>query len=251
MLKRILRFGRGPEPKHQAPPDARIYAIGDIHGRLDLLREILDLIDQDDAARGAANTSLIFLGDVVDRGPDSRGVIEKLIELSRGKRTAIFIKGNHDEIFVRTCQGDKRAAGLFDRVGGRETLLSYGVSEKDYDESDLAGLTKLALGNVPADHLAFLESFQDYHVVGDYLFVHAGVKPGVPIEEQKGSDLRWVRGEFLCHRGSHGRMVVHGHNITDEVDEQGNRIGLDTGGFATGRLTAMGVERSDRWFLST
>lgn len=235
----------------RAPPGLRIYAIGDIHGRLDLLDDLLARIDANDAARGEARTQLVFLGDLADRGPDSRGVIERLMRLSQENENVRFIFGNHEELLILAWEGDKRALGLFNRVGGRETLASYGVRHDTYDIATLEELGVLLAAHIPKSHIDFLRGFEDWIVAGDYLFVHAGVRPGASIEEQEPSDLRWIRRDFTEYRGSFGHMVIHGHTIVEQVDAQANRIGIDTGAFATGRLTAIGIEGADHWFLST
>ena len=244
-----------PEPEIEPsafalPEGRRVYAIGDIHGRRDCLDALLLMIDSDDAARTRADTRLVLLGDLVDRGSDSCGVIERSIILARSPQTVCLI-GNHEEIFIRAWEGDRKAAALFHRVGGRETMLSYGVSEAEYDACDLGDLATLIGERVPAAHIVFLRGFLDQWQCGDYLFVHAGIRPGVPLDEQRPSDLRWIRREFLDDPRDHGVMVVHGHSITDKVDEQANRIGIDTGAFASGKLTAIGIEGTERWFLST
>jgi serine/threonine protein phosphatase 1 len=253
VLKRL--FGRSQERAPRAwrvPEGQRIYAIGDIHGRRDLLDELLALIDADDAARGPAEaTRLIFLGDLVDRGPDSRGVVERVMALSEGSDRVLCLKGNHEEMLIRSWEGDRKTAAVFNRNGGRETALSYGIIAEDYDAGDLGEVVDLIGRHVPPRHIAFLDGLTEWVQAGDYLFVHAGVKPGVPLEEQAASDMRWIRKDFTEWRGDHGVMVIHGHTITDGVDEQENRIGIDTGAYATGRLTAIGLEGEDRWFLCT
>jgi serine/threonine protein phosphatase 1 len=252
VLKRL--FGRPQEslPRiWRAPVGCRLYAVGDIHGRRDLLDRLIDRINQDDAARGAAQTQIIFLGDLIDRGSDSRGVVERLIAFGASSDQVRFLSGNHEEILIRAWGGDKRATGLFNRVGGRETMLSYGMTEDEYDALDLAELAARIADYVPRAHIDFLESFDDYIEAGDYLFVHAGIRPGLLIAEQETSDLRWIRKEFTEYDGSHSHMIIHGHSITEDVDAQPNRIGIDTGAFASGKLTAIGIEDDQRWFLST
>ena len=140
---------------------------------------------------------------------------------------------------------------MFHRVGGRETLLSYGVSEAEYDACVLGDLAGLIAKHVPVDHIAFMRGFIDQWQCGDYLFVHAGIRPGLPLDEQRPSDLRWIRREFLDDPRDHGVMVVHGHSITEDVDERANRTGIDTGAFASGKLTGLGIEGAERWILST
>lgn len=232
------------------PDGMRVYAIGDIHGRLDLLDRLLVMIDEDDSRRGQADTALIFLGDLVDRGPDSLGVVERLIKL-REERPVRCLMGNHEEVFLSAVAGDLRALRFLVRIGGRETLISYGISEDEYRGVDYDGLLALLQEKVPPSHVAFLSAFEHMIEIGDYLFVHAGLRPGVAVEDQKTSDLCWIREDFLSHRDSFGKMVVHGHSITEDIDERPNRIGIDTGAFASGHLTAIGLEADQRWFLST
>ena len=240
-----------PEPRIFAmPAGERVYAIGDIHGRRDCLDQLLGLIDEDDARRGRVDTKLVLLGDLIDRGADSRGVVERAMHIAKSPQT-VLLMGNHEEILIRAWEGDRTAAGLFHRVGGRETMLSYGVSEAEYDACDLGDLADLIAAHVPAEHIAFMRSFLDQWQCGEYLFVHAGIRPGLAMEDQSASDLRWIRREFLDDPRDHGMMVVHGHSITEEVDAQPNRIGIDTGAFASGKLTALGIEGSEIWILST
>lgn len=252
VFKRLFGIAKETPPRvWNAPEGQRIYAVGDIHGRRDLLDDLLTRIDADDAARGPAQTQIIFLGDLIDRGSDSRGVVERLIQLREVSGNVRLLSGNHEELMIRVYDGDKRATSLFHRVGGRETMLSYGMSEAEYDAVDLSELAALIPNYVPLAHIDFLKSFDDWIEAGDYLFVHAGIRPGLAIEEQETSDLRWIRREFTEHKGAFSHMVIHGHTITDGVDEQSNRVGIDTGAFATGALTAIGIEGSERWFLST
>src|SRR6476659_1248591 len=240
-----------PEPRTYALFDQRrIYAIGDIHGRLDLFEDLLARIDADDAARGAADTHLILLGDLVDRGPDSAGVVERAMQLCATGKCRVLM-GNHEEVLIKTWEGDRRTAGLFARIGGRETLLSYGVSEETYEAADLQELVALTQRHVPEAHIRFMQGFEETIAEGEYLFVHAGIRPGVPHDEQSRADTRWIRREFLEDERDHGAMVGHGHSITEQVVERHNRIGIDTGAFATGKLTALGLEGAERWFLST
>lgn len=236
---------------HSVPQGERIYAIGDVHGRLDLLETLLAAIQSDDADRTSAKTMLIFLGDLVDRGPESAGVVEHLRLFSCGSIATRFLMGNHEEVFLRAVEGDLRALRLLLRIGGRETIFSYGISPEDYRNLEFEDLAALLKEKVPAEHLEFLSSFERCIEIGDYLFVHAGLRPGIALADQSSSDLRWIRDDFLRHRESFGKLVVHGHSITDEADVRSNRIGIDTGAFASGRLTAIGLEKDSRWFLST
>ncbi len=251
-LKRIFSRVKPAEPwTARAPDGVRIYAVGDIHGRRDLLDQLLAQIEADDDARSSANTQLIFLGDLADRGDDSRGVIDRLMTLGAASNDVHFIFGNHEELLMRAWEGDPRAAGVFNRNGGRDTMLSYGVDPDRYDDATPEQIVDIIRTTIPPSHIEFLRSFRDWIVAGDYLFVHAGIRPGVPIDQQDLADLRWIRGEFTGFEGAHDQMVIHGHSITEHVDDQPNRIGIDTGAFATGRLTAIGIEGSKRWFLQT
>lgn len=232
----------------RVPARQRVYAVGDVHGRLDLLEQLLARIDEDDTRRGPAETTLILLGDLIDRGPDSRAVVDRVIELLQTGKVRV-LAGNHEEMLLVSMQSEE-ALRHFLRHGGKETLFSYGLKPDEYSQSTLEDLIGRMAELVPAEHVAFFNAMEDRIVIGDYLFVHAGIRPGVPIEEQTRSDLRWIRQEFLQHDQWHGHMVVHGHTITEEPEILPNRIGIDTGAYATGRLTALGIEGEERWFLS-
>jgi serine/threonine protein phosphatase 1 len=252
-VKALLNLVRRAPPRAERVPDGlRVYAIGDIHGRLDLLDALLASIAGDDAARGnGVETHHIFLGDLIDRGPDSRGVVERLLAFSKSGAKARFLMGNHEQVFLRALEGDKRSLRFLDRIGGRETLNSYGISGEDYRTLGFEELVARASEQVPAEHVAFLAGFETMIALGDYLFVHAGIRPGVTLAEQEHNDLCWIRDEFLTHKESFGPVVIHGHSITEEIDVRANRIGIDTGAFASGKLTAIGLEGDERWFLST
>jgi serine/threonine protein phosphatase 1 len=232
------------------PNGQRVYAIGDIHGCLVELDALLTQIDADDRARGQAETGLIFLGDLVDRGPASAGVIDRLIALAGHRPDTRFILGNHEEILLRALDGDMESLRLFVRIGGRETMLSYGVAERDYERTDYNELLALLQSHVPQHHIDFLRGFEDRIEIGDYVFVHAGLRPGVAIEDQRRGDMRWIRSSFLDSDWEFGKIVVHGHSISDQVIERSNRIGVDTGAFQSGRLSALGLEGAERWVLT-
>jgi serine/threonine protein phosphatase 1 len=252
-VRALLNLISRPVPRiDRVPAGLRVYGIGDIHGRLDLLDALLASIAADDRARGnGVETHYIFLGDLIDRGPDSRGVVDRLIAFHASGRNARFLMGNHEQVFLRALEGDRRALRFLNKIGGRETLQSYGIGPAEYSALDFDELAALAQEKVPAAHRAFLEGFEDKILLGDYLFVHAGLRPGIAIDEQEQSDLCWIRDEFLTCKDSFGPIVVHGHSITEEIDVRANRIGIDTGAFATGKLTAIGLEGDARWFLST
>ncbi|WP_374550609.1 metallophosphoesterase family protein [Sphingobium yanoikuyae] len=251
----MLRFLRRSDDQDGLPPsvggDRRVYAIGDIHGRLDLLDHLLGMLAADDALRPGKRRCLILLGDLIDRGPHSAQVIERVRALHGSGGDIRLLKGNHEEIFVMAARGDQGAVSFFRRIGGMETLASYGLPLSLSDDMDDGAIAHWMLNYIPRADVDFLDSFVDHLTVGDYLFVHAGIRPKVPIAEQRPSDLRWIRGDFLNHGGRHDKMVVHGHSITPEVENLANRIGIDTGAYYSGRLTAIGLEGADRWFLQT
>ena len=255
MISKLI-WKRKPTPfqsKAAVPHDMRVYAIGDIHGRLDLLTALLDKIDLDDARRGNCVSTLLFLGDLIDRGPESAQVVEYLrqLEASREPGATRFLLGNHEEVFLKAVGGDEKALRFFTKIGGRETILSYGVTESQFVELDYRNLLEMLQTLVPASHVEFLSRFEDLIVLGDYVFVHAGIRPGAPLARQRQQDLRWIRDEFLNHDGKLEKVVVHGHTISDEVEISPFRIGLDTGAYASGRLSGMGFQGDQRWIIQT
>lgn len=252
VFKRLFSRPAKPAPRvTRAPSGQRLYAIGDIHGRLDLLEHLLGQIDADHAVRPPAEQHLILLGDLIDRGPASRGVIERVMELGRTRSNFRCLGGNHEDLLLRTLSGDAKSAAVFHRVGGRETLLSYGVPQEEYESADFHAVCELAQAYVPEAHAHFVAGLEDYVAAGDYLFVHAGISPGKPLTAQSSEEMRWIRRDFTECDEPFEKMVIHGHTITEEVDARTNRIGIDTGAYATNRLTAIGLEGEERWFLST
>lgn len=236
----------------RVPDGMRIYAIGDIHGRDDLLNALLTKIEADDRARGSADTQIIFLGDLVDRGPGSAAVVETALALKTSGRNVRFLMGNHEEVFVSACRkNDPKVTRFFLRIGGEATLLSYPITRAEYMTLDMEQLTERLDTLVPREHVEFIEGFEDQIIIGDYVFVHAGIRPGVPLTDQKPSDLRWIREEFIGQRGDLEKVVVYGHTIYEEVEERGSRIGIDTGAYDSGKLTALALEGGERWFLQT
>jgi serine/threonine protein phosphatase 1 len=252
MLKKLFKARRTPATPPAVVPDGqRLYAIGDIHGCADLLDDLLTRIADDDAARGSARTTLIFLGDLVDRGPKSAEVIERLRRLAEDRPDTRFLLGNHEEVFLDALGGEPKALRMFCRIGGRETILSYGVEAADYDRMDYEELSAALQSRVPDSHRAFMTAFEDIIVIGDYIFVHAGIRPGIDLPLQRSADLRWIRNPFLDYDRSLGKIVVHGHTISESLDVQAHRIGVDTGAYETGRLTALGLEGGERWTVQT
>lgn len=245
-------FPRNAGPgEPQVPPGDRAYAIGDIHGRLDLLDDLLAQIEEDIANRGAARTFLIFLGDLIDRGPASAQVVERLRTYEMPGARLVFLSGNHEEVLLRILRGEGQLIADWLRFGGEQCALSYGIDPSALKHAGSAQAIAMIAAKVPEQHQKFLGSFADTFRLGDYLFVHAGLRPGVPLAEQSQVDLRWIRRPFLDSSEDHGFVIVHGHTICEEVDERRNRIGLDTGAYRTGVLTALGLEGSERWYLQT
>jgi serine/threonine protein phosphatase 1 len=254
MIRRLFKKALPNRPLDTArvPDGQRLYAIGDIHGRHDLLVQLLAQIDADDAARGAADSQIIFLGDLVDRGPDSAAVIETAKAWGESGRRVRYLMGNHEEVFIDCCRKrDPKTLRFFLKIGGDATLQSYPITRSEYVDLDLEALAARLETLVPQAHLDFLESFEDMIVIGDYAFVHAGIHPDRPLAEQKKSDLRWIREQFVGHRGDLEKVIVYGHTIYDAIDERGSRIGIDTGAYASGVLTAIGLEGGERWYLQT
>ena len=229
----------------------RAYVVGDIHGRLDLLDELLDKIHADMDRREATRTLLVFVGDLIDRGPHSAQVVERLRTYRRRDVQPIFLLGNHEEVLLRIVDGDPSPLPSWLRFGGAQCLQSYGVDPRKVASVVASHAVLTIRGAIPQEHVEFLRSFVDSCRFGDYLFVHAGIRPGVGLQQQSQSDLRWIREPFLTDETKHGFVVVHGHTISPEVEERPNRIGIDTGAFATGVLTAIGIEGTERWFLDT
>lgn len=231
------------------PDGRRVYAIGDVHGRDDLLARLLARIEDDNVSRGPAATTIVFLGDLIDRGPASRQVIERAMTYRPSGIATVFIAGNHEDVLCRILGGDHRLITDWLRFGGAECANSYGLDGERLRLLDPGKAAADLRAAIPRSHQAFLESFCDTLSAGDYLFVHAGIRPGIPIERQRVEDLRWIRGPFLDFDGRHEQFVVHGHTISAEVDEAPGRIGIDTGAYASGVLTAIGLEGTERWVL--
>jgi serine/threonine protein phosphatase 1 len=223
------------------PAGLRIYAIGDIHGCLDLLNELLARINADIALRPTVRPVYVFLGDYIDRGSSSRETIDRLIEHA-ATHESVFLKGNHELIAIK-CLSDRSLFDQWLRLGGLETLVSYGVpAEILANGKQIAELQSAFHHALPQTHFRFFRDLKNSFECGDFLFAHAGVKPNVELSQQKESDLLWIRGEFLSSDDDFGKIVVHGHTPTREIEVRPNRINIDTGAFATGRLTSLVLE---------
>jgi serine/threonine protein phosphatase 1 len=246
-IRQIFARGETTRPLASVPPGQRVYAVGDIHGRLDLFEALIAAIEADDARCGRAETTVVLLGDLVDRGPDSAGVVARAREWQRARKVRI-LAGNHEEMFLASFE-NVDTLRHFLRFGGRETVLSYGVDPEAYLQASVEEVQAMMSDAVPAVDREFLAGFEDMIAIGDYLFVHAGIAPDVPFEEQRRHDLRWIREPFLSYAAPHGAVIVHGHTIRDDPQDCGNRIGIDTGAFMSGRLTALVLEGTQRRYL--
>lgn len=220
--------------------------MGDIHGRADLLRDLLTRIESDAAERGPAEVRLMFLGDYIDRGPDSPGVLDILMNKPGWAYSLTCLRGNHENALL-TFLLDPYAARYWLDWGGLATIRAYGVAPS----SDLDDMSWQLGRAVPERHRAFLRRMPIKETLGDYFFVHAGVDPDKPFDEQDEFTLTTIREPFLdCHRRLE-KIVVHGHTISTEAELLSWRIGIDTGAYASNHLTAVGLEGDKRWILAT
>lgn len=249
-MSQMMSFWQKAPATWQVPPAVpdghRVYAVGDVHGQDHLLADLLAKIEVDIAARPGRDVTIVFLGDLIDRGPKSAEVVERLRTYRPvGVRTE-FLAGNHEEVLLRILEGEDSLVADWLRFGGSHCARSYGLSASQLAKMSPSDAVETLRSTIPAEHQAFLASFADTFRAGDYLFVHAGIRPGVALAEQAQIDLRWIRGPFLDHPARHEVMVVHGHSITEEVDERAGRIGIDTGAYKHGVLTALVLERDER-----
>ena len=235
----------------RGPKGYRAYAVGDVHGRLDLLDELLEQIEEEVARRPARRNLLVMLGDLIDRGPDSRGVVERMRTYRHHAIKPYFLAGNHEEVLLRILNGERGILANWLQFGGAECLMSYGCDPSQLDAKNERTALATVGHTIPQEHARFIAGFADTLSFGDYLFVHAGIRPGVDLSLQAQTDLRWIRSPFLEDDSDHGLVVVHGHSINPVVEERTNRIGIDTGAYRSGILTALAVEGESRWILDT
>jgi len=230
----------------RVPDGMRLYAIGDVHGRADLLERMFSAIKADRAALPPADTRIVMLGDYTDRGPDSRGVID-MLAARMDDPSLVCLRGNHDDWLATYLTDPEQVGDHFLRWGGVETLRSYGVTSTWRSHTELS---RELQERIPLAHRNFLARLGLSHVEGDYFFVHAGVRPGVSLDRQARHDLIWIRDEFHHHKGSYGKVIVHGHTPHDEVEVRPNRINVDTFAYASGRLSAVVLEGQGHRFIS-
>ena len=232
----------------RVPEGTRVYAVGDVHGRADLLEAVFARIDADLTTYPVMQAVQVFLGDYIDRGPRSRDVIDLLID-RRKHHSILCLRGNH-ETFATQFLSNPSILGYWMRCGGVDTLLSYGVTptvtDDPQEQEEIAAAFREAL---PPSHRHFLQGLALSFTCGDFFFAHAGVRPGIPLRHQRRQDLLWIREEFLLHEEDFGKVVVHGHSPTVNPDVRANRINIDTGAYATGRLTCLVLEKDDIGFI--
>ena len=251
----------GPSADNESAPDSgytrpslpdgrRLYCIGDIHGRLDLLEELHEMI-RADSSGFEGSKGIVYLGDYIDRGSQSKQVLDLLIEQPLEGFEAINLLGNHEQTMLDFLEQPEAAAAWLN-FGGQTTLLSYGAGLGRVQMMRQVGVLRDELEErMPPAHLEFLDNCQLVHAEGGYCFVHAGIRPEVALEEQKPEDLMWIRDEFIRSQQDHGVVVVHGHSITEEVEWRPNRIGIDTGAYYSGLLTALVLEGDQQRLLQT
>lgn len=240
----------GP-PLPRIPAGERVYAIGDIHGRLDLLEELVAAIRADTEARGPARVRIILIGDIVDRGPASAAIVDRCMTFTARTDTFVVLKGNHEAMMVDSLRGNFIALALWLRHGGNAALRSWGVPDELITGGASPQLIRAARECVPAEVIAWMAALPLMRQIGDYLFVHAGIRPGRPIDQQVAEDLLWIRREFLDSEADEGVVVVHGHTISETVTIRPNRIGIDTGAYRSNILSAIALEDDQRWILAT
>lgn len=236
----------------QTEAGSRVYAIGDVHGRLDLLEILLDRIAADIQTGAHQRATLVMVGDYIDRGPDSIAVLDRLIDFDVDGLALVTLAGNHEDSLLTFLDDISVGPGWL-YYGGAETLASYGIKVSRHADSPatLCGVQAELRTRLPLRQLDFLRNLKLSHVDGDYLFVHAGVRPGISLAAQRRSDMLWIRNEFLESSRDHGKVVVHGHTIAPLPELRANRIGIDTGAYASGVLTCVVLEQDQVRFLHT
>jgi len=252
-LKKLINkiFKKKINTSWAVPNNTRVYCIGDIHGRDDLLADIHKAI-QIDAADYFGEKVVIYLGDYIDRGLHSKEVIDSLLAKPLSGFDSVYLRGNHEQVLLDFLNVDAGLAAEWFKFGGQATLLSYGVAMQGIPFGDkLVQLQHDLADKIPVDHLSFYNYLQYSYEIGDYYFVHAGVKPKVALNKQPDLAKLWIRDEFLNSNYQYEKMIVHGHSVTNEPTILDNRIGIDTGAYASGKLSCLILEGDTKRFLST
>ncbi len=233
-------------------PEGEIaYGIGDVHGCFNAMLNLLDKIELDRAARPEAKATLVFLGDLIDRGPASRQVIEFLRDYDPPWADIVLLKGNHEEVMLTVMEGNLKAMRSWLGFGGKSCARSYGVDNLGQLEISPENIMMSLQKKIPKSHMDFIDSFEDSFRFGDYLMVHAGIMPKVPLEAQTSQDMRWIREKFISYKKPHEVMVVHGHTVVETAEQLSNRIPVDTGAHKGGPLTAVCLAGGKVSFLTS
>lgn len=247
----MLHFLKRRAPSRPAlPPGHRVYAIGDVHGCLAELESLLALIEDDDRGRSAARTQVILVGDLIDRGPQSAKVVERLMR-PLGWAPHHVLRGNHEDALVSVLNGDLPMLDIWLDNGGDAALASWGVVLDEHRQVDDNCLVEIIRRAIPMDQQQWLSQRKIAYHLGEFFFVHAGIRPRVRLLDQDDFDCLWIRDAFLSSRDRHEAVIVHGHSIADDVELRPRRIGLDTGAYRTGKLSAVGLEGDACWVLQT
>ncbi len=250
-LRKFTGKKQDAEPLPKPPAGQRLYAIGDIHGEKDMLLQLHQIILQDAEPHAEKDKIIVYLGDYIDRGPDSHGVIEVLRKQPLAAFQHIYLCGNHEDMMMRYLDNPDSALEWM-LNGGAATCISYGFDPSNppqgHDPTDWAHhmLTRA----ITPPHRQFLDHLQESYSAGDFLFVHAGVQPDVPLEEQQRKDLLWIREPFLSSDAEFGKVIIHGHTPRRAPEKRGNRIGIDTGACYGGHLTALVMDETELYFLT-
>jgi serine/threonine protein phosphatase 1 len=238
----------------ETSPGVRIYAIGDIHGRADLLRRLEKLICVDvESAPTGSRCIVVYLGDYIDRGPDSRAVIQHFLKRKLNLSSEVFLKGNHEEVLLSFLDDPEQTGPQWLAIGGIATLFSYGITDvaRKAQAGRFKELRDELLATIPSAHLQFFRKLQISWEDGGYLFVHAGIDPRHALDQQTPETMLWIRDAFTSFSGNYGRKVVHGHSIVPRIELLSNRIAVDTGAYATGILSCVVLEGSEIRVLNT
>ncbi|MCK5872975.1 MAG: serine/threonine protein phosphatase [Methylococcales bacterium] len=252
LLTRINTYLKGDQALYRPGllPGQRIYCIGDIHGRYDLLQQLHDLILLD-ASNYHDSVSAVYIGDYIDRGPQSKQVVDYLLSNPLLDFNSIFLQGNHEQVLLEFLHDPNSATAWFS-FGGLSTLISYNIKITGIPSPQQLSSLQIELReNIPNTHIKFFQQLLPYYEKDGYYFVHAGVKPGVQLKKQRLEDMLWIRDKFLNSQRFHGKVIVHGHSITDAPDIHTNRIGIDTGAYDSNILTCLVLENDEKRFLST
>jgi len=233
----------------RAPDGMRLYAIGDVHGRLDLLQRMHDAIDSEIARDRPDDWRIIHLGDYCDRGPQTRGVLDFIIGRQAVDNRVLSLRGNHDDGMLNFLN-DKGEQRIFTQHGGDATARSYGVEADFASEASIRVVRAVLRSAVPQSHKDFLDSLPLNAVFGDFFFVHAGIRPGIPLNMQDPADMMWIRGEFHNHTGLYEKVIVHGHTPQNDVEFRPNRVNLDTRAPLSGVLSCLRVDGAEKRLLT-